>query len=164
LGTSEQKYGSADERREHALKASPPEAPVADAHRSTLLWSAGLTRWSVAAALTLALGTVAWYVKPETLILSSGVSSNGIVADLSQSPALRMDVVFAGSVGGEDRDSLISEIGARVVAGPSAAGAYLLEFPSQQDMTGSSESLLARMRTDPRVQFARRSSFDAALP
>jgi len=135
--------------------SSPAPAARADGPIESGVWTSSLSRWAIAATVTLALGTAVWLARPE---LPEALSGDYVTATSAPAAsALRIDVIFLDGVGADGRQALVGEIGARVVGGPSPAGRYTLELESLDDAEESLATLLARLRQDPRVRFAGRS-------
>lgn len=123
--------------------------------RKPRTWTASLSRWALAASVTLTLGTVVWLVRAE---LEGPLPDRYVtVTDAPAIDAARVDVIFLDGIGAEERAALFAEIGARVAAGPSPAGRYTLAFDSLDGREEAVAAVLARLRLDPRVRFAGRS-------
>ncbi len=134
---------------ESSSGVTAPAGPLA----ASRLWSSALTKLSVAAVLLLAVGTLAWYLKPELI----SVPAEEIAIEIPQTGSLQLSVVFEKSIAFEEQEALVREIGARVVGGPSAGGAYLIELSAYQNGADASDAVLERLASDPRIKTVSRA-------
>lgn len=72
----------------------------------------------------------------------------------SAQQAVLVDLVFAAGVGEADVRAFVGELGATVVAGPSAVGRYTIRLSAEARTDEQRDALLSRLEADPRVRFA----------
>jgi hypothetical protein len=65
------------------------------------------------------------------------------------SPRDTVVVIFDAGISEQELRTLLTELHARIVDGPSPAGAYTLEVPQQQQ-----QAILAHLRAQPTIKFA----------
>ena len=138
------------EKSEPTKSAAEPVKPAT----TSRLWSSALTKLSIAAVFLLAIGTVAWYFKPELI----SVPAKEILIEVPGSGSSHLLVVFEKSVEFDEQEAFVREIGARVVRGPSAGGAYLIELGEYQNGADTGDALLERLENDPRIRTISRAN------
>lgn len=118
---------------------------------SPLLWT------SVSAAAVVLLVVAVWTVRP-----SNELSDSAAFSTLTQpSSGTLVDVIFSPGTSETQMRTLLQELGATIVAGPSELGRYTIRAGATEP--GEIDALIARLREDSRVRFAG-PSFAADAP
>jgi hypothetical protein len=131
---------------------TPPRTRALAARRPRRLAAAG------AVFATAALAALVFVAGPR-LVDERAPSGYTTLADTpapGTAAGVELDLVFAESLSPDERQRLLEELGAAVVAGPSAIGRYRVRLESErsgEDLT----RLLAELNADARVRFAGRA-------
>jgi hypothetical protein len=129
------------ERLMARIHASAPRRDAAGAPPRRSLW------FAQAAALALAAGAAWWGF--QQVGRGPGAYETLTVEPPAASQATRLRIVFARDVPESTRAAMLSELGLRLSAPPTADGIYTLALPDGADARAMAE----RLRADPRIAF-----------
>jgi hypothetical protein len=131
-------------------------------------WVAAPRTLSITAVATVAIIAVAALVVALPQLFDERVSNDFVtltdVPEAGAAAAVQFDLIFVESLSADERQRVLDELGATVVAGPSALGRYRVQLAS---VTGAAEdaltNVLAKLAADSRIRFVGRA-FDEVLP
>jgi len=115
-----------------------------------------------AAAGVLVVGGLLWLTPPRSD--SRGDPAYATLASGAQAQSGELDVVFVQSITAAEMQSLLMEIDASVIAGPTDAGRYRVRLNTQGLTDEQLNALVAQLGNDSRVRFAARALTEETGP
>lgn len=145
-----------DESFSELMARVDARSPARRLARQLSTFGARRGKWAVAAGFVLAVAVVSWVVTTRTTT-DPAADFLTVTDNLTESDALRVDVIFVEGLATSEREALLASFGARIVDGPSELGRHTLEFSALNHAASSIEALLNDLRSDDRIRFAARS-------